>query len=193
LGIVVTQLGYILCYAKKTSGSFEIAGTLGLKTRLTVKEYLTWIPLLIVITAGLFVITQPIGIFMQRQFFGWIPDWYVFETDISSYSAPAVAITFILLLVGTSTVVPIVEEIFFRGFLLPRMTGLGKWAVAVNVIIFAIYHFWSPWQIVVRIIALLPFYYIVKKKDSLMLAICVHCLINTISDVLIPAFAYYLL
>jgi hypothetical protein len=28
---------------------------------------------------------------------------------------------------------PVVEELYFRGFLLPRMEGLGRWAPLVNV------------------------------------------------------------
>ena len=42
---------------------------------------------------------------------------------------------------------PVVEELYFRGFLLPRMERLGRWAPLVNATLFSIYHFWSPWQI----------------------------------------------
>lgn len=48
----------------------------------------------------------------------------------------------------------------------------------LNVILFSVYHFWSPWLIVTRIIAMFPLYYFVYKKNLLKLAILVHCLAN---------------
>ncbi|WP_080648312.1 CPBP family glutamic-type intramembrane protease [Clostridium pasteurianum] len=55
---------------------------------------------------------------------------------------------------------------------------MGKYSVLLNVILFSVYHFWSPWLIIARILGMLPLYYCVYKKDSLKLAILVHCLVN---------------
>lgn len=58
------------------------------------------------------------------------------------------------------------------------MKWMGKYSVLVNTALFAAYHLWLPWIIVARVLALLPLYYWVYKKESLKLSIIVHCLAN---------------
>ena len=48
------------------------------------------------------------------------------------------------------------------------MNTLGKWAPFINAILFSLYHFFTPWQNLTRIVALLPYIYVVW----------VHCLSN---------------
>jgi membrane protease YdiL (CAAX protease family) len=192
LGLVITQFGFMFYFSKKLYRSWNIKNILGLKTKLSLKEYLIWIPILIILTVGLLMITQAVGKFLQGYFFDWVPDWFVFDTDLTNYSNSTVLITLLLALIGGVLIGVITEEIFFRGFLLPRMAWLGKWTVLLHVIVFAGYHFWSPWMFVPRVVALIPFIYIIKKKDSLILAIWFHCILNLVGDVIIPAIEYYL-
>ena len=52
------------------------------------------------------------------------------------------------LLVAVALLAPIVEELFFRGLLLPRMRdAFGKADVVVNGLIFGLYHLHQPWSI----------------------------------------------
>ncbi len=39
-----------------------------------------------------------------------------------------------------------VEEPYFRGYLLLRMQSPGIWASITNVILFSLYHIWSSWE-----------------------------------------------
>ena len=80
---------------------------------------------------------------------------------------------------------PIVEELYFRGFLLPRMERFGRWAPLVNVSLFSIYHFWSPWQIVARVLGLGPTVYAVQRTRSVYLGMVVHCTLNIIGVTLV--------
>ena len=41
--------------------------------------------------------------------------------------------------------IPIVEELYFRGYLLPRLSRFEEGAVAGDVKLFTVYHFWQPW------------------------------------------------
>jgi membrane protease YdiL (CAAX protease family) len=43
-------------------------------------------------------------------------------------------------LVLSGVVAPVVEEMYFRGYLLPRLSRLGRWAPVLNVTLFALYH-----------------------------------------------------
>lgn len=186
VGSVAFQLGYILYYNKKSHGDFRISKSLGLRATLGWKQLSIWTLILLVVVMGLFAATQFVGVWLQSTLFAWLPVWYPLETDYSAYSVNVQYITYAIMFAIVGFVVPVVEEVFFRGFLMPRMKWAGKWVVPMNVILFAAYHIWSPWQFVTRLIAMLPLYYVVYKKQSMTLAILVHCLLNLLADVIMP-------
>lgn len=114
--------------------------------------------------------------------FGWIPDWYVFAnfTDhLSEFSRSAIGLTLALLLILNGVIGPVVEEMYFRGYLLPRISRYGKWAPVINTVLFSVYHFWSPWQIVTRILAVLPVVSAVYWKRNIYIGMLTHVLLNT--------------
>jgi membrane protease YdiL (CAAX protease family) len=75
---------------------------------------------------------------------------------------------------------PIVEELYFRGYLLPRLSRFGRGAAVLNAVLFSLYHFWTPWQNLGRILGLLPWILTVQAKRSLKLSMAVHISVNTI-------------
>lgn len=55
-----------------------------------------------------------------------------------------------------------VEELYFRGYLLSRMSNLGVWAPLINVILWAaLIHLGQPWDIPAFILGFLPLVYVV--------------------------------
>lgn len=76
---------------------------------------------------------------------------------------------------------PFVEELYFRGFLLPRMERLGKLAPVVNTVLFSLYHFFTPWENITRILAILPFVSVVYYKKNIRIGMVVHLSLNTFS------------
>jgi uncharacterized protein len=115
--------------------------------------------------------------------FGWLPDWFLSPIPVdavSDYSVMAWTVTLVGYAVLNVLVGPVVEELYFRGYLLPRMSQLGRWAPLVNVTLFSIYHFWSPWQLLSRIAGVTPFAYAVWWKRNVGLGIAVHVLLNAI-------------
>lgn len=67
-----------------------------------------------------------------------------------------------------------------RGYLLPRISRLGAWAPLVNTVLFSLYHFFTPWLNVSRIIGLLPMVYAAWWKRSIYVSMAVHVLGNAI-------------
>jgi membrane protease YdiL (CAAX protease family) len=122
--------------------------------------------------------------------FGWLPDWFVRPIDVDTigdYSREAWLITLAAYFALNAFLGPIVEELYFRGYLLPRMEWMGRWAPLVNVSLFSLYHFWSPWQIVGRILGLGPTVYAVRWKENVYLGMVVHCTLNTLGVLLISS------
>ena len=54
-------------------------------------------------------------------------------------------------------------------------------------ILFALYHVWTPWLGVTRLVYFLPTVYAVWRQRNIMLAIWVHCLGNTLGTLALLA------
>lgn len=121
---------------------------------------------------------KPVSNFLLNNVFSFIPNSYVLTEDMSMFSRNIIIITIPVSFFIITIILPIIEELYFRGFLLARMKWMGKYSVLVNTVLFAVYHLWSPWMIVARVVAFLPLFYWVYKKESLKLSIVVHCLAN---------------
>ena len=102
------------------------------------------------------LIYPPLDEFFIEYVFSWLPESFFLAEDFAQYSTAALLITWAFGLVANALVGPIVEEVYFRGYLLPRISRFGVWAPLVNTVLFSIYHFFTPWQIVGRIVGLLP-------------------------------------
>jgi membrane protease YdiL (CAAX protease family) len=107
----------------------------------------------------------------------WIPEWFRLEsTNIKEM--PHLKFTLIIAFIFNGFLAPITEELYFRGFLLPRMNKYGKFAPMLNAVLFSIYHFWQPKEIISRIIALLPMTFFVWKTKNIRIGILFHCIMN---------------
>jgi membrane protease YdiL (CAAX protease family) len=126
-----------------------------------------------------FVVFPPIDNYLIERFFSWLPDRFFFMAEftenLDQYSLSSMLLVGILQLVIGAVPGPLVEELYYRGYLLPRISRLGKWAPLINTVLFSLYHFTSLWQNPSRIIAFLPMVYAVWWKKNVYLGIVVHC------------------
>ena len=103
-----------------------------------------------------------------------------FLVDPSAYARSSLILTLSLGLLLSGFGASVVEELYFRGYLLPRISRLKMLAPLMNVALFSVYHFFSPWQFPVIFLAFLPIVYVVYIKKNIYLGIIVHCLLNGI-------------
>ncbi len=157
------------------------------------RTWLWLVPTLIVVAFVGFGAYQAIEPQLIKTFFGWLPDWFVTPISVDrvgNYSREAWIVTLAAFLAINGFVGPIVEELYFRGYLLPRLDRLGRWAPLVNVTLFSLYHFWSPWQLAARILGFAPTVYAVWWKRNVYLGMVVHCTLNTISVLLVAGLVF---
>ena len=89
--------------------------------------------------------------------------------------------TALLVLAGSALAAPVVEELYFVGFLPPRMRrALGKAAPLVHTVLFALYHLWTPWLAPTRILGVLPLTYLALRTRSVVPGIVAHVVLNLI-------------
>ena len=180
LVLVPVELGIVLRAVRRDGG----AAALPYRQRLALREWFWLFPVLIVaafVGFGVHRLGEP---WLIAHLFGWLPEWFVFPIPlggIHDYSASSWILTLCAFFLLNGVIGPVVEELYFRGFLLPRMERLGRWAPLVNATLFSIYHFWSPWQLVARILGIGPMVYAVWWKRNVYLGMAVHCALNTLA------------
>jgi len=193
--IVPVELGYLLCQGKRTTGQWSIVGLVDYGKRLPARQVTLWaVPLVAWFIVILVLSTRFLDKRIADAVFFWYPnsvrEFASFSIeDGTTYATWAVIAFFAVTLVVNGVIGPVVEELYFRGHLLPRINRFGRAAPLLNAILFSIYHFWTPWQNPGRIVALLPWIYVVWRKQSLRLSIAVHVTVNIVFLLLVvPAF-----
>jgi len=84
-------------------------------------------------------------------------------------------------------VAPIVEELYFRAYLLPRIPISGKWAPMINAALHSIYHFYAPWNFLSFFLAFLPLAYYYRLRGNLLPTIITHALFNSVGLIILLA------
>jgi len=121
---------------------------------------------------------------IREGLFSWVPAWYdlAYLLPGQPFSRSAKILAWALGIVFAGISGPVIEEFYFRSYLLPRMSALKGWAPLVGTVLFALYHFWSPWLVLVRVIAILPMAYAIWWKKNVWIGVVSHCLLNLVAD-----------
>lgn len=183
-GIVPFQLGHLLYKGYQLNRKISLKGIIiptqnlpGLKFTGLLMASLV---ILILIGGIAFAFESKI----KTLFFGWLPDWYFYDNNFQSYSKDALLTTAWVRLVIDGIVLPITEELYFRGYLFHRLPEKikNKWIIAA--LLFAVYHFWQPWNypslFLISLVLVLP----VLKFKNVYLSIAIHMLANIIGTLL---------
>ena len=78
---------------------------------------------------------------------------------------------------------PIIEELFFRGYLTSKISRYGNFAPLIITILFSLYHFWLPFNNLFRISIFLPAAFIAWRKKNIYISIVFHCMCNLFATV----------
>lgn len=184
LTLLAFQLIYLYYQGKKKNGTLSLKGVVLYRQKMPWQQYLLWGVIIVAWLMLVFLGGSQIVDFFRTKLFSWIPDWYYLSKGSVEQNGPAIEITMaVLSVLFFGLIGPIVEEIYFRGYLLPRLAKFGKWAPLLNVVFFTLYHLWQPHYWGIMIIALLPWFYIVWWKKNIYLSIMVHCSTNLLGSI----------
>jgi membrane protease YdiL (CAAX protease family) len=175
-GLIPTELGIMKYYAWKNKIKIKELILFNEKTSLKRLFLSIIIPLIL---AGLFFTLLPK---LEQQLYGnifsFVPDWFIIDR-FDAKGERFLALTIVLNFLFNGIFGPWVEELYFRGFLLPRMKMFGKFAPLINTVLFSIYHFFTPWENITRILAVTPLSYSVWVNRNVNIGIIIHCALNT--------------
>jgi len=178
--LIPFELGFLILQKKATGQNF-FYGIIRYLKKVPTWQYFVLIPSILIITGLLFKVLSFTSGFLQT-FFSWLPSDMFLDMGLDGdYSKLKLTITYVLFLVLIVLILPTIEELYFRGYLLPRMPlGLAGWTEIVHSGLFALYHTWTPWMIIVRAFGVFPMVYAVRRKENILIGIVTHCLLNSI-------------
>ncbi|MFY1688423.1 CPBP family intramembrane glutamic endopeptidase [Plantactinospora sp. WMMB782] len=175
--LVPIQIG-LLWLGRRRTGRLSLRGVLAYRDRpISRGKIIALIAGLIVWMTVVSLSLTPLDNFVFDNFFTWIP----FEgaggsatTYIDGYDRSLLVTTMLICLPLTGFTLPLIEEYYFRGFLLPRIAHLGWGAPVLNTVLFSVYHFWAPWTVLSKIVFLFPAVWLVWRKQDLRVSIGMH-------------------
>ena len=177
--LVPVELGYLLNKGKQKTGRYTLKGIISYRVSIPWWQYIVCVLIVLVMMGVLFTVLKPLDNILIEKIYFWVP---TFESGLDgNFSKTALIVTYVTMLIFGVIVGPLVEELYFRGYLLARMPG--KYAGLIHSLLFGLYHVWTPWMFLTRTVAMLPLIYAVKKKN-IYIGIIAHVLINTM-DVIV--------
>jgi uncharacterized protein len=190
LTVILLELGYLLYRGQKKNGSLSLRGVVDFRQPVHWWMYIAF-PLLILLWGILVTgLVSPLDNLLLNRLFAWLPDWYALRSLLQIkevYPRTAILVTAGCALILNGIAGPIVEELYFRGHLLPRLSRLGRWAPLLNVLLFSLYHLWTPWMFLSRVVLLVPMVYLVWWRRNIYIGIIAHCLLNLIGTLVLLA------
>ena len=173
------ELG-IIFFQKRSSGEKYLEGIIKYTQHIPVWQYFVWVSVILVFSGLIFSGFKFSSDFLIT-FFNWIPTDLFLDLGLDNeFNKQKLIITYVAFFLFMVIILPIIEEIYFRGYLLPRMPSkLQNYTVIIHSGLFAMYHTWTPWMFFIRTLALLPLIYIVKRKENILIGIIAHCILNS--------------
>ena len=183
--LLIFELGHLYLLGFRRNGKLSLEGIVLYRTPLPRKQVCLSVILLTFLAILTLTLTLPLDTLLMKSVFQWLPSWY-FYGDIAQYhrfDRSTLILLCALRLLIDGLAMPIVEELYFRGYLLPRIERLGKMAPVWNHALFALYHFWQPYNLP-TLLTLFPMTWATWKKQSIALSLWTHMTLNIISSIL---------
>jgi uncharacterized protein len=184
VGIPV-MLGVMLWHARQETGRMDLWAVIRYRRQPPLWVYPAVLVPMLVWSFGLFFANGPLREYLAGDVFAWLPSFLLpgWEPPAPPERAILLAALVLQLLVD-GLAAPVVEELYFRGFLLPRLGCLGAWAPLINTALFTVGHWWQPYNWAQIFLIMLPLVYLVWWRRSVWLSMVMHCAGNSIGAVL---------
>jgi len=180
ISIVPIQIGILLRVTKKTTKTYNILKLIPFQE----KAKLLFVVIMIVWVLGVSTILTTIEHGFRDSLFSFVPDSFSMRT-VNYIATPKDLLIFTasLAIFTNGIVAPVTEELYFRGYLLPRINLSPFKSVIISAVLFSIYHFFSPWYFFSRVLMMIPLYYWVMRRKNIIFSIIAHTIANVFTSV----------
>jgi len=176
------MLGVMLNEGKKLNGRYSLSGVVLFRERVSWKTFtLVFVGAFVVIYL-LIILATPLSTVLAGSAFSWLPKWFFLDdaAQYEGYAKNILVLVFTLQLLITGIVLPWVEELYFRGYLMPRISRYEKWAPLIGGFFFGLYHVWQLFGFVGVVLLGAGLGYVVWWKKDIRLSISLHVFANAL-------------
>ena len=179
-------LGVMLVEGKKLNGRYSLEGVVLYREKVPWKTFALVFVGAFVVVYALMMLVAPLSALLTENVFSWLPDWMFLEeqTQYQAYAKSALLATFALQLVLTGVALPWVEELYFRGYLLPRLSRYENWAPLLGGLFFGLYHVWQLFGFPTVFLLGTALGYVVWWKRDVRIPISLHVFANALVRVI---------
>lgn len=181
------MFGVMLYEGRKLNGRFSLKGVILYNKKISWKVFsLIFIGAFIVLYL-VSMLSNQISPFMTEHVFFWLPNWIFIDNaaQYEAYTKNILVFVFTLHLLITGIILPWVEELYFRGYLMPRISRYGRWAPLIGAAFFGLYHVWQLFGFFGVFLLGAGLGYVVWWKKDIRLSISLHIVANAVARILI--------
>jgi membrane protease YdiL (CAAX protease family) len=175
-------LEIMLYQGKKRHGHYSLEGVVLFSDRVSWRTFALVFVGAFVVTYALTMVTTPLNNLLADSLFFWLPDWMFLDVQAQyqAYPRNALLVTFALQLILTGVALPWVEELCFRGYLLPRLSRYGRGAPLLGGLFFGLYHVWQVFAFPTVFLLGVVLGYVVWWKHDIRISIALHVFANSV-------------
>lgn len=183
------QLVVVLLVTKKEFGNISFKSVFAYNEKMSIWKIVLYGIVLFAFTGLLSITVTPLEnlIFasLNERLMSIIPEYFNWNNivQLKAYSQGILVFTCIIYFILNVLVGPIVEEMFFRGYLTNKISRFGNFAPLIITILFSLYHLWLPFNNIFRICAFFPAAFVAWKKKNIYITIVFHALCNLVSTI----------
>jgi membrane protease YdiL (CAAX protease family) len=168
---------------RKANGRFNLDQIVLYREKVTWKSFTMIFIGAFVLAYGLIMLAIPITDWLSVHVFSELPAWLFLDEQSQYYAFPrnVLVAVFTFQLVLTGVTLPWTEELYFRGYLLPRIERYGKWSPLFGGLLFGLYHVWQPFGIVSVFLLGILLGYLVWWQRDIRLSIGLHVTANMLA------------
>jgi len=178
------ELGLLLRAAHRATGRWSLQAlpsVLAYRRPLT-RRMILLIPVLFGLALAVAVAYTPVRNALSGGLTGIYPHWLIASTNAPAGFSKVVLVATLLATLAIDCVInPTVEELYFRGYLLPRLPVAGWRAIPLSAALFSLQHYWEPWNWLLIFGLQLILTTLVVRLRCLRLGIVMHILTNSFS------------
>lgn len=165
-------------HVRKEAGRFSLADAFPWRDPVPWWQFLViGVPLIVFSMFMVAGIGPQVETALLHGFFGWVPEWFVMRPDPTMFNGLPRGLLislWALMFFGMVIAGGITQEVYSRGFLLPRTQQLGLLAPAYNALYFAMLHTIAPWAWPVFFLMTVPWAYMVWWRRSIKIGLFIH-------------------
>lgn len=181
------ELGRALRAGHRATGRWGFAGGVDFRQPMPARRFVGRASLLLVVSFGLLFATLGIGTALADGPLAFLPHFLSPHYDWTTLPRPRLWLLAVgvILIVVNGLLAPWIEEVYFRGHLLPRLPGTPAVNVVAGGVLFAVEHLWQPqnWILIGPLAILLG--WATLRWRNIWLAYTVHAFANSFGIVIL--------